>query len=139
MSDRIAKAEAIKVALKAAAPTKTVTRSFEDLRDSDSDDLMVGVFSIISGGESGFKSFDHQRVCEGKQEIIIVGQKLLHEGAKGVDVENAELAMINDITTMLNSHLTADIQSLKLKRYEQSRQVECPFSWVVCFLELDNL
>lgn len=139
MSDRIAKLETIKAALQAAAPTKLVTRSFEDLRESDSDDLTQGIFSIVSASEDGFRSFPHQRVCEGKQELIIVGQQLLNETATGEDVENAEFSMINDIETMLTKHLTADIQFLKLKKYEQSRQVECPFAWVVCFLELDNL
>lgn len=139
MSNRIARLETIKSALQAAAPSKLVTRSFEDLRESDCDDLSAGVFSIISAGEDGFRSFPHRRVCEGRQEILIIGQKVLGETAAGEDIENAEFSMINDVETMLNNHLTADIQTLTLKKYVSSRQVERPFAWVVCFLELDNL
>lgn len=127
--------EQIKTTLAAAQPLRVVTRSLKDFADRPEADLVKGIYTIVSQGESGYNNLPHREAMYGKLNIVLVGQILVGEDSEPITVETAELAMVEEIKGFVRA-LPAGIDSLAMQACRQSGQIEHPYGWVSIDMEM---
>lgn len=133
MSELGTKFEQLRAALQAALPGRVVTRSYQtDPADSD---LLTGMFTILAQGEGGFNNLPGREAMYGRQDLAILAQLKVAEGDAGQDIEEAEFEMIEELKGFVRA-LPAGIDSLEIKSYKQSGQIEHPYGWVLFELEM---
>lgn len=126
---------ALKTALTTAMPTRVVTRKLKDYADRKKEDLAVGVFTLISHGERGYKNYNGREAMDGRHRMLLVGQIELIEDAEGDAVEDAEFAMVEEVKAFVRA-LPADLCSLVMTGFQQSGQLDAPYGWVAIDLEV---
>ena len=127
--------EQIKTALAAKYPARKVTRSYLDISEQQDADLEAGVYTIMSRGARGFDNLPGREAVDGTLRVWILAQIKATEDSTGVDVENAEFAMFDEIKAFLQG-LPVGIDSLLLTDYVQSGQIERPYGWILFSLEM---
>lgn len=125
---------AVAAALTAALPARVVTRSLLDFADRGKTDIAKGVFTIISRGEGGYRNYNGREAMDGRHRILLVGQIALAETATPADVEDAELAMVEDVKGFVRA-LPVGLCSLVMTGFTQSGQLETPYGWVAIEME----
>lgn len=135
MSTLSDKFEQIKTALALAFPARIVTRSFMNPSDRPDSELLFGVYTVISQAEGGYNNLPGREAMYGRIELLIVGQTKVGEGDSSVEIEDAEFQMVDEIKGFLRA-LPVGIDSLLLKKFRQSGQVDHPYGWVVFQLEM---
>ncbi len=127
--------EQIKTALDAKYPARLVTRSYKDPAERPDAELEIGVYTVLSRGAKDFDNLPGREAVDGKLRVWILGQFKIEEQAEGVDVEDAEFGMLEEIRSFLQT-LPVGIDSLLLNDYVQSGQIECPYGWILFSLEM---
>lgn len=125
---------ALKTALAATLPSRVVTRDLKDFSDRASADLIKGVFTLISIGESGYRNYNGREAMDGRHRILLIGQIVLGEDDAPSKVEDAELAMVEDIKGFVRA-LPVGLCSLVMTGFRQSGQLEAPYGWVSIDIE----
>jgi hypothetical protein len=126
---------AVRDQLAAVAPARVVTRSYTDFARRPDEDLVAGVFTVISRGEGSYDNVPGRAAGNGTQRILIVGQVRVGEDEPGAAVEDAEFGLVADLKALARSDLPEIISGLALLDFEQSRQLEQPYGWVAAELE----
>lgn len=127
------KFEQLRSALEAAQPARIVTRSFgQDRSDAD---LRAGVFTILAQGEGGFNNLPGREAMYGTVDLVILGQIKVAEADPAADLEEAEFTLIEEIKAFVRA-LPVGIDSLMIKSYRQSGQIEHPYGWVLIEMEM---
>lgn len=126
--------ELIKTTLAAKYPQRQVTRSLKDFADRPAAQLKAGVYTVLSEGEGDYPNYNGLEANYGVHRIAIIGQIQVAETAESVEIENAELSMIEEIKNFTRT-LPVTLCSLAMQRFEQSRQLEHPYGWVAVSLE----
>ncbi|MBU1692296.1 MAG: hypothetical protein KJ958_05515 [Gammaproteobacteria bacterium] len=127
--------EQIKTTLAAAQPLRVVTRSLKDFGDRPEADLVKGIFTLVSQGEGGYNNLPGREAMFGKSNTVLVGQIMVSEDSEPVAIESAELAMVEEIKGFVRA-LPAGIDSLQMKGFRQSGQLEHPYGWVSIDMEM---
>lgn len=140
MSDYAAQLDAIVAALQAINPDRVVTREYQDFANRAQSTLQAGVWSVLPGGVKRYAyevsdnggPTDSLRATEhGTFVVTIVGQLLLPEDCTGVDVDNAEFAMLQELEALADAAMdTPGIEALQLLDAQMSGQLERPYAWV---------
>lgn len=130
-----AKLGQIKTSLAAAFPLRVVTRSLKDFGDRPEADLAKGIYTILSQGEGGYNNLPGREAMYGKPRIVLLGQIMVGEDSEPEAVEAAELAMTEEIKAFVRA-LPAGIDSLQMKGFRQSSQLEHPYGWVSIDMEM---
>lgn len=118
----------------AAMPARAITRDLKDFSDRASAELSAGVFTLISKGEGGYRNYNGREAMDGRHRMLLVGQIQLGEDAAPSAVEDAELAMIEDVKAFMRA-LPVGLCSVVMTGFTQSGQLEVPYGWVVIELE----
>jgi len=126
LSDRM---NALQVALAAAYPDRVVTRSFMDFAQRGDDELVKGVYTLISRSEGDYVRYTDDSIADGTHQIWIVGQTRVAEDAQPKAAEDAEGVMIDEIKVFLRT-LPAALGSLQLNGWRQSEQMDYPYAGV---------
>jgi N-methylhydantoinase B/oxoprolinase/acetone carboxylase alpha subunit len=126
---------ALKTALATAMPTRVVTRDMKDFGDRAKADIAVGVFTLISAGEGGYRNYNGREAMDGKHRILLVGQIELAESALPSAVEDAEFAMIEEVKGFVRA-LPVGLCSLSMTGFRQSGQLDAPYGWVSIDMEI---
>lgn len=138
MSELGARMQALADALAAAYPARKVRRSFVDHNQLKDADVLAGVYTVISGGESGFTNVAGYNAKDGDQGVKLIGQIRLPENKDqdqaGKLVEEAEFTMIEEVKAFLGA-LPDTLCLLSLIEWAQSQQLEVPYGWIACRLE----
>lgn len=124
--------------LAAFAPTRTVSRTAQDYGDKDDAQLRAGIFTLLPRGVEGYdyETSDHFDDTPPQTELgafvfVITGQIKLPENCTGVDVDNAEFAMLAELERFADSGIAdEDLKDLLLRRSVLSQQQEKPYAWV---------
>jgi hypothetical protein len=122
--------------LSAALPSRRVTRSFKALQQRSQAELQQGVVTLISRGESDYSQVLGREAQLGKINALLIGQLMLPGNPEGQAVEQAELALAEEIKAFLQSPMPAGVQDCLASRFAQSGQLETPYGWVVFELEV---
>lgn len=121
--------EQLKDALATALPGRLVTREWLDPSQRKDEALQQGVITLISRREQGYADYPGREAQLGTLELALIGQ--LHCGAKGngLDVERAELALVEEVKAFV-ANRPDELGNLALRSWEQSGQLEAPYGWV---------
>ena len=129
--------DAIKAQLASVAPRRVVTRNYKDFTARHNQDLIAGVFTVISRGESGYRNYPGRTAELGIQGVFIVGQIMVAgKDVLGSQVEEAEFLMVEDLQALCRSDLPAPIDNLLMTGFDQSGQRSLPYGWITA--ELTN-
>lgn len=131
MDDRL---DAVAASLAIALPTRVIKRSLLHYTDHSPVDLAAGVVTLLSAGEGNYSKGLGMVAREGVQQMILIGHLKLAESAAGVDVEAAEIDLIEEIKAWARNRIAG--LSLRLDSVQHSRQLEKPYGWVVAFLDV---
>lgn len=127
--------EAIRVSLAAALPTRTVTRRWVALNLLADDQLVAGHLTLCSQGEQGYKNINGREAMDGVHSLALIGRLKLAENQDALEVEKAELALVQDVKTWLRSLVPGPLCCLLMTGFQQSGQVQAPYGWVTFELE----
>ena len=131
MSEISTRMNLIKTLLAAALPLRIVTR---DLLDFGQRYCTAGVYTLVSNGEGGYENLNGREAMDGTQRILLVGQVQLGEDVAPSAIEDAELAMVDEIKALLRAR-TSQIIQLYMTGFRHSQQMDAPFGWVSIDLE----
>lgn len=116
-----------KAALATAAPARVITRSYQDFAERDQADLTAGVYTLMNKGQTEMVRYqDHL-------QVLLVGQVLVAEDAAGETLEEAELAMVDEVRRFTEGAQGARIT---ITGWRQSQQLERPYGWVAFDLDV---
>lgn len=129
---------AIAARLASFAPTRTISREAKDYADQVEAQLAAGIFTLLPRGVEGYdyETSDHFDDTPPQTELgtfvfVITGQIKLPENCTGVDVDNAEFAMLAELERFADAGIAdADLKDLLLRRSVLSQQQEKPYAWV---------
>lgn len=123
--------------MQAALPHRVVQRSLvRDPLSHDQAALEKGVICLVNGGGGQFANYRGREARLGHAALGVVGFVLVEETAEPVAVEQAELALLQDLLGWLQApgH-PRPFDYAAAKEFRQSRQMEFPYGWIV--LEVD--
>lgn len=114
--------------LAAAAPSRVVSRSFQDFARRDRADLQAGVLTVLGRGAN-----NPQPPRAEILRVLLVGQVQLGEDTAGSALEAAEGELVDEIY-----HLARFIGGayLDIANWRQSMQLEHPYGWITADLEI---
>lgn len=127
---------ALRDGLAAALPSRLVTRSFKPLAARAQEDLQRGVLAVISRGEGDYANYVGREAQLGRLDVLLIGQLMLSGDPDGQAVEQAELALAEEIKAFLQAPLPAGLRDCGASGFRQSGQLEVPCGWVVFELEV---
>lgn len=128
---------AVKDGLAAALPARVVTRDLMDFADRPRADLLAGVFTLVSLGERGYRNYNGREAMDGTHRMLLVGQVELGENAAPSAIEDAELALVDDVKGFVRA-LPQGLCTLVMTGFRQSGQLETPYGWVAIDLEMNE-
>ena len=130
--------EAIKTSMAAQLPHRVVSRSLLlDPMSADEADLRKGVLCLVNGGGGKWANYLGREGQLGQANLSIVGFVLVDEASAPVDVERAELALLDDVLGWVhNPGLPRPVNSVLPLEFRQSGQLEHPFGWMVLTLNV---
>lgn len=134
MSELMVRLELLKSHFQSLVPGRIVTRDLVDPSQRDLDEMKQGVFTILSRSENNYANYPGRTAQLGTQQIIIIGQIQPNNDPSGLDCENAEFDLLEDVKTLVRSSLPAGISNLLLQDFKQSSQLDRPFAWILCNL-----
>lgn len=118
----------LEVLLQEIAPERVVTRNFKDFAQHRSEDLVKGIFTIVSAGIGEYPSL-YEPGDDGRQAVLIIFQGKVPEGSDGPTLEAAEFDAIEQLE-LLAEQAPLKWPTLTLQSAETSRQLENPYCWV---------
>lgn len=131
--------EALKAGLAAALPAgRIVTRSFLPLALRPQEQLLAGVLTLVSRGESAYANYVGREADLGTLRVLLLGQLMLAGNPSGLDVEQAELVLAEEVKGFLRGPLPAGIAQCLATSFEQSGQLEVPMGWIGFELEVQS-
>lgn len=120
---------AIVASLTTALSTRIVKRSLLHYDQHEPGEIETGVVMVISGGESEYSQNLGMTAKEGKHGQLLIGHLKVAEDSAPVDIELAEMALIEEIKTWVRAGVPG--MSFEIESAQHSRQLEHPYGWVV--------
>ena len=136
MSETSAIMNALRSGLAAAYPARRVTRALLDFADRPEGDLLAGIYTLVAGDEDGFPNYRGREGNFGDLQVGVIAQIKVSEQARPDELEDAESVMVDEIKAYTRSVLPAPIDSLVLTAVKRSRQLEHPYGWVLCDMQV---
>lgn len=127
----------IAATLVALYPARAVTRSFQSFEQRKREDLLKGIFTIVSRGEGGYANYNGREAMDGRHKVLIIGQIVLAENKTPAEVEDAEFTMVEEIKAFVRA-LPPALCSLVMTGFEQSGQLLHPYGGITIEMEMDG-
>lgn len=124
----------IKATLAAQYPARVVTRSLLDFDMRDKAQLVSGIYTVTSLGESDYANYAGRAAMDGTHQMLLVGQFVLGEKALAEEIEDAEFVMAEEIKDFMRA-LPMGLCGLAMTGFRQSGQLERPYGWIAVDLE----
>lgn len=135
LSGQDAALDAIAQSLAAALPSRIVGRTLVQPGAVLPEQMMAGVLCLVAQGGGQFANYMGREGDCGRMDARLVGFVQVPESQPAEDVERAELALLVDVLTWINSAPVPGIAVLPTQ-WTQSQQLEHPYGWVVLTLEI---
>lgn len=127
---------AMRAHLRAFLPQRVVSESLIDPANADRQDLLSGVICLVSEGGGNFANYLGREGELGQLRARMVGFVLVEENAPPVDVEAAELALLDDVLRWTRYPNAPAGTTVVPADFNQSKQLEHPFGWITLGLEV---
>lgn len=124
----------LEIALIQALPTRHVTRSFKNLDGWSNDQLTSGVWQIVS--DNGSELNGELDLAGGTHNVMLVAYVRVADNEQQYKVEDAELAMLKELADFLDDERNC---GLDMVSWQQSKQLEHPYGWLVVSLAWSDL
>lgn len=125
--------------LQAALPARQVSRSFRPLAQRAVAELEQGVLALVGLGEGDYANYRGREAQLGTVSALLIGHLIVAENAEPVAVEEAELALAEEVKAFLRGTLPAGVTSCLATGFKQSGQLEFPRGWIVFQLEVQGV
>ena len=120
-----------------AMPSRKVTRSFKDFEQRQPEELKAGVLTLISRGESDYANLRDRPAMDGRHQMTLIGQLQVNESSEKLEIEEAEFDLVEELKAFMRN-LPPTLACLELKNFRQSGQIEHPYGWIACELEITS-
>ena len=129
--------ENMKNSLAAKLPGRVVTRSLAaDPMNEPEDVLRAGLLCVLIDSGDRFANYRGREGQLGHALVSVVGFVRVDDDAPGVAVEQAELALLDDVLGWCaNPGAVSPVQALP-QAFRQSHQLEHPYGWFVLTLDV---
>lgn len=122
--------DGLRDALQVALPGRLVTRSFVPHDQRPLAELEQGVVTIVCCQERDYANTLGREAMLGKVDLVLLGQLCLPENSPGQAVEDAEIALLDEIKVWVKEGPGQPMVALDLSSATFSRQVSAPFGWL---------
>ncbi len=126
---------AIESALRTALPTRVISRTLIDFADRPRPELREGVLTLLCRGERDYANTIGREAQLGTIDLSIVGQVEIDEKQPAEAVEQAELALYEELRAFCVTR-TAATANLLLRSVQFSGQLERPYGWFLAEAEV---
>ena len=124
--------QAVADSLAAKLPTRVVGRSLlADVGMADQADLRAGVLCVVAEGGGGFATHRGREADMGTLDFWVVGYVLVDENQPPAAVEQAELALLQDVLAWVaEPGAVRPRNGVYPQAVKLSQQLEAPYGWV---------
>lgn len=124
--------QAVADSLAAKLPARVVGRSLlADVGMADQADLRAGVLCVVAEGGGGFATHRGREADMGTLDFWVVGYVLVDENQPPAAVEQAELALLQDVLTWVaEPGAVRPRNGVYPQTVKLSQQLEAPYGWV---------
>lgn len=130
---------ALAASLAAAMPERYVQRSLVDPATVAREKLLAGLVCVVSEGGGEFANRVGRWADLGTMNVRLVAFVAVAEkGTTGEDVERAELAVLGEVLSWCSTAAVAGIDLVTVQDWQQSKQLEHPYGWLVVALRVKN-
>lgn len=123
--------DAIEASLAAAMPERYVQRNLADWSTAPKEQLEAGLVCLVSGGGGGFANYRGREGDLGHMNVYLAGFVKVAESSTSADVERAELELLGDLLTWVNTTGVPGLDVVEPGDWKQSKQLERPYGWLV--------
>ncbi len=128
---------AIHASLAAALPQRVVSRSLADPASASDEDLRAGLLCLVSRGGGDFANTRGREGQLGRVNAYLVGYVRVDEGDEPAAVEQAELALLQDVLDWCTEPgALRPVNAVYPMDWTQSAQLEHPYGWVALRLDV---
>lgn len=128
--------DAIEASLFSTLARRKVKRGLIDPAAAAREDLLDGVVCIVGQGGGGFANYLGREGQLGLMNVMLVGFLLVEEGTDPVAIEQAELALLQELLHWTSYPNNPGLNSVLPQEFRQSQQLEHPYGWVALSLEV---
>ena len=129
--------EAAVASLKAKLPQRVVSRSLVDPANARDEDLRAGLLCLVSKGGGDFANTRGREGQLGRSNAYLVGFVRVDEQEPAAAVEQAELALLQDVLDWCTEPgVVRPVNAVLPLDWTQSAQLEHPYGWVALRLDV---
>ncbi|MGE0350949.1 hypothetical protein [Hydrogenophaga sp.] len=136
MSDANGALDAIEASLFATLGDRHVQRGLADPAAADRQHLLDGLVCVVGQGGGSFANYLGREGQLGLMTVMLVGFLLVEEDTEPVAIEQAELALLQELLDWTAHPNNPGLNSVLPLEFRQSQQLEHPYGWVALSLEV---
>lgn len=128
--------DAITASLAQALPARFVQRSLVDPANVPTEQLLAGLLCVVTESGGNFANYRGREGDLGSMAVRLVGFVKVEEGQPAVATESAELALLGDLLTWLNTTGVPGLDVIYPGDWTCSKQLEHPYGWLTLALQV---
>lgn len=136
MSDPNGALDAIEASLFAVLKDRHVERGLVDPAAVENQKLRDGLVCIVGNGGGNFANYLGREGQLGRMGVVLVGFLRVEEDSKPVDIERAELKLLQELLDWTTFPNNPGLNSVLPLDFRQSGQLEHPYGWVALTLDV---
>lgn len=122
--------DAIVASLAAALPARVVQRSLVEPANAKAEQLTAGLVCVVSENGGGFANYRGREGDLGHINVRLVGFLKVGEKTEPEAIERAELTLLGDLLTWVNTTGVPGLDVVEPVDWTQSKQLEHPYGWL---------
>lgn len=131
--------ETIKLSLAAKLPGRFVQRSLVDPANAPTEQLQAGLLCLVSKSGGQFANYRGREGDLAHLNVFLVGYVQVAEGSAPVEVERAELALLQDVLDWVKDPgALRPVNTVLPIEWNQSSQLEHPYGWFSLRLDVQT-
>lgn len=128
--------DAIVQSLSAALPARYVQRSLADFASLSVEQRLAGTVCVVTEGGGDFANYRGREGDLGSMAVRLVGFLEVTESSTPADIERAELNLLGDLLTWLNTTGVPGLDVIYPGDWTCSKQLEHPYGWLALALQV---
>lgn len=128
--------DAIEASLFSTLKDRHVERGLVDPAAADHQRLLDGIVCIVGNGGGNFANYMGREGQLGRMGVVIVGFLRVEENTKPVDIERAELKLLQELLDWTTYPNNPGLNAVLPVDFRQSQQLEHPYGWVALSLDV---
>ena len=128
--------DAIVQSLSAALPARYVQRSLADFASLSVEQRLAGTVCVVTESGGNFANYRGREADLGSMAVRLVGFLEVAESSTPADIERAELNLLGDLLTWLNTTGVPGLDVIYPGDWTCSKQLEHPYGWLALALQV---